>query len=212
MRDDFSSKVKDTAGRRVAFRCSNPSCGRVTSGPREDPSSAMNLGVAAHITAASEGGPRYDAYVTVEQRKSHENVIWLCQTCAKLIDSDVQRYDVATLVEWKRGAEARAAVELEHHFAAVDLGFSRVVSLMPDLIAEMSEDLSQFPLRREFVLLQKNWVYWNKGNELVYYFDDHPDLRDKIRILENHDLVTEISYNNVERFIFSEKLAVYLAT
>ena len=43
----------------------------------------------AHICAAAQGGPRYDASMTPEERKSFENGIWLCQSCSKLIDTDI---------------------------------------------------------------------------------------------------------------------------
>ncbi|MCK2184103.1 hypothetical protein [Halomonas getboli] len=37
-----------------------------------------------------------------------ENGIWLCQSCAKLIDNDESRYPVALLRQWKVEAEAGA--------------------------------------------------------------------------------------------------------
>ncbi|MBU5676819.1 hypothetical protein KQI88_10350 [Alkaliphilus sp. MSJ-5] len=43
--------------KRVAYICSNPGCGKLTSGPHSDSSKASIIGVAAHITAASKGGP-----------------------------------------------------------------------------------------------------------------------------------------------------------
>jgi hypothetical protein len=64
MRDDFPDEVKRTLANRAALICSNPDCGASTAGPREDPSKALNIGVAAHITAASPGGPRYDTNLT----------------------------------------------------------------------------------------------------------------------------------------------------
>jgi hypothetical protein len=36
-------------------------------------------------------GPRYDPVLTVEQRCSVANGIWLCQNCAKLIDNDPKK-------------------------------------------------------------------------------------------------------------------------
>jgi hypothetical protein len=60
MRDDFSEDIKRALAARVANQCSNPDCRAVTSGPQTDPSKAVNVGVAAHITAASPGGPRHD--------------------------------------------------------------------------------------------------------------------------------------------------------
>lgn len=105
-RDDFPTKVKLELAKRVGFLCSH--CGRATTGPTVDPQKSINVGVAAHITAASPGGPRYDASLTPEQRSSAENGIWLCQTCAKLVDSDELRYTVDVLREWKQQAEERA--------------------------------------------------------------------------------------------------------
>jgi tetratricopeptide (TPR) repeat protein len=113
MRDDFNAKTKETLARRVGYRCSNPDCRKLTSGPHDDPTKFINIGVAAHITAAAEGGPRYDRSLSSEARSSVDNGIWLCQDCAHLIDSDVQRYTVELLREWKRQAVQRARDEIE---------------------------------------------------------------------------------------------------
>ena len=106
-RDDFSPHVKETLAKRVAYHCSNPKCSVITTGPHTDAEKSINIGVASHITAAASGGPRYDALFTPEQRSSIGNGIWLCQSCAKLIDSDVLEYNVAKLNEWKSQAEQK---------------------------------------------------------------------------------------------------------
>lgn len=112
-RDDFTQGTKVALANRVGSRCSNPKCERATSGPNEDPAKAINTGVAAHITAAAEGGPRFDSTLTRDERRSIENAIWLCQTCAALIDRDTDRYDLATLNLWKQLAEHSALQALE---------------------------------------------------------------------------------------------------
>lgn len=105
MRDDFSAKTKNALYSRVNFHCSNPDCKIHTSGWHTDNKKAAIIGVAAHITAAAEGGPRYDPNLSSEKRKSPENGIWLCANCAKLIDSDVERFPVELLLKWKVLAE-----------------------------------------------------------------------------------------------------------
>src|SRR4051812_26890757 len=80
--------------------------------PSSDKRSRINVGVAAHITAAAEGGPRYDGRLTAEDRKSGENGIWLCQVCAKLIDSDVMRFTADMLRNWKKQAIRQAFAEI----------------------------------------------------------------------------------------------------
>ncbi len=112
-RDDFPKKTKDTLSRRVGMRCSNPDCRQTTSGPQSDPDKAINIGVAAHITAASSGGPRYDGSLSKVERSSIQNGLWLCQNCAKLVDSDVGRFTVELLQEWKKNGERSAQRALE---------------------------------------------------------------------------------------------------
>jgi hypothetical protein len=112
MRDDFPAAVKQTLAHRVGLLCSNPQCRASTIGPRLNSSETINVGVAAHICAASPEGPRYDPVQSQEQRRSLDNGIWLCQTCAKLIDSDVTAFTPAVLQSWKRQAEADARLRL----------------------------------------------------------------------------------------------------
>lgn len=113
MRDDFAPKVVDLLAKRVGFLCSRPGCGQPTSGPQVDAAKSINIGVAAHITAASPNGPRYDSALSPEQRGGIENGIWLCQTCGKLVDSDPTRYPAPLLQAWKQLAEDRAIRDIE---------------------------------------------------------------------------------------------------
>jgi len=213
MRDDFAMQVKETLAKRVAHRCSRPECRQVTTGPQEDPERAINVGVAAHITAAAPGGPRYDNSLTAEQRRSIENGIWLCQRCAKLVDNDPLRYSCEVLREWKREAEKTAIYELEQKVipqAYNNNVFEKLEKLMPHLLSEMRKDLKEHPLRREFVLLKKNWCYWPGGKELAYYYEDHSELDGMIHILLNYGLINDITFNEVARYIMTEELVNYL--
>jgi len=112
-RDDFSKQTLDRLAKRVGVRCSNPSCRKLTTGPRTESPYIINIGVGAHITAASPGGPRYDLSLSSQQREFADNGIWLCQNCAKLIDNDSERYPAEALREWKAKAESSALAELE---------------------------------------------------------------------------------------------------
>lgn len=168
MRDDFPLPVKDLLDKRVAFRCSNPACRKPTSGPQEDPEKSINIGVAAHITAASPDGARYNPSLTNEGRRSAANGIWLCQSCGKLVDNDENRYTVEILQHWKAVSESAALRSLESRTDADDneLLFLRLEQLMPDFLEEIRKDLTAHPLKRLFVPLSKKWTYWASGDEL----------------------------------------------
>jgi hypothetical protein len=112
-RDEFPKPVLDTLAKRVGFRCSNPDCRQLTAGPREDETKTVNIGVAAHITSAARGGPRFDGSISAADRGAFANGIWLCQNCAKLIDNDPSRYSIEVLQTWKVQAEDAARAELE---------------------------------------------------------------------------------------------------
>lgn len=103
-RINFSNETKAVLGRRSAFECAI--CKAPTFGPSmESMESVTCVGVAAHITAASPGGPRYDAALSPKQRCSAENGIWLCQNHAKMIDDDEVKWTVSELRAIKQAHE-----------------------------------------------------------------------------------------------------------
>lgn len=110
MRDQFAAKVVETLAKRAGQRCSLCNC--PTSGPHDDPSRSVVVGEAAHIRAASPDGPRYDPTQTPEERISAENGIWLCRNDHGLIDRDVDRFSVETLLQLKQDAEDRIRREM----------------------------------------------------------------------------------------------------
>lgn len=212
MRDDFLGPVKNELAKRVGMRCSNPECRLPTSGPQSSSSGAVNIGVAAHITAAAPGGKRFDPSISTEVRASTENGVWLCQNCAKLIDADDTGYSVDRLREWKLVAESTASLELRGYKVVADDSaiWRKIESAMSDLLQEMRTDLQKTPVQREFFLMHRRLSYNMSGPHFFYYFDDHPNLRQKIRILENYGLLNDITYTSVEKFLISERLADYL--
>jgi len=112
MRDDFSAKTINTLSRRAGFRCSNPNCRKLTVGSNEIRDKSTLIGVAAHITAAAAGGPRFDRSLSPIQRSSIENAIWLCANCSTLIDKDFGKFDIDLLNKWKDDLETETANEL----------------------------------------------------------------------------------------------------
>jgi flavin-binding protein dodecin len=110
-RDNFSPNVKRTLAARAGHRCSV--CQKSTSGPSNDSASVLSDGIAAHITAASPNGPRFDPSLTSEERHSAENGIWACTQHGREIDADASAFSVELLRGLKRIREESAKRDLE---------------------------------------------------------------------------------------------------
>lgn len=181
-----------------------------TSGPDGD-CGVTNTGVAAHISAASPGGARYDEALSPGARSDITNGIWLCQTHAKLIDDDELTYTAALLRDWKETAEHMAALEARGFTVRKAAPFAELEKKAPKLIAEMREDLAKEPLVREFILLWKAMSY-NPGNTpfFVYYYDGHEYLPSLMTIMQHAAAIYDISFNDVPRYNFTEDFVAYL--
>lgn len=209
-RDDFSRPVVDRLAKRVGMRCSCPDCRMPTSGPDGD-GGVTNIGVAAHITAASPGGARYDEALTSDVRSSITNGIWLCQTHAKLVDDDELTYTPAVLRDWKETAEHMAALEARGFTVRKAAPFADLEKKAPRLLAEMRKDLIGNPFVRQFIVLSRR-VSYNPGPTpfFAYYFEDHDHLLSIMTIMQHARAIYDIAFNSVPRYNFTEEFVSYL--
>jgi hypothetical protein len=210
-RDDFRATVIRTIAQRSGYRCSNQTCLRPTIGPDGADESA-SIGVAAHITAAAEGGPRYDPTLTAEERAAAENGIWLCQTCSRLVDVDVASHSIDQLKEWKTLAEMRAYLGIRGFAIVVSRSFQKLEGKMPSLVAEMRDDIASAPFIREFIIGSKKWSYNGDPQNPIfsYFFEDHDNLKPMLKVMQNHYAIIDTTHNNTDRFEFTEDFAEYL--
>jgi hypothetical protein len=111
-RNEFTELVKRTVAGRVGYLCSK--CRNPTIGPNDDSAKTILLGEAAHITAATAGGPRYDPALSEYERKSVNNAIWLCTACHTLIDALESTFSSTFLHKLKREAEQLALDNLSY--------------------------------------------------------------------------------------------------
>ncbi|WP_156885135.1 hypothetical protein [Oribacterium sp. NK2B42] len=173
-RDEFTDKIKSVLYERVGGICSNPNCNHVTSGPHTDSEKRASIGVAAHITAASEGGPRYNKTLTSKERAATENGIWLCNSCATLIDKDAERYSVEKLKAWKKRAEERQLMRLE-------------------MAADFAEDRKLLETASRFIADVRQWVE-------IYF--DQSELMDSYKEIWGslHSLLAKYNYDKKYRY------------
>jgi hypothetical protein len=110
-RHNFTQETVNKLRRRAGNICSNPDCYKQTLEPQiNNEEKTTDTGIAAHICAASENGPRYDKSMSEKDRKHISNAVWLCSHCATKIDREYSAYSVALLKQWKKSAEERIRI------------------------------------------------------------------------------------------------------
>ena len=138
-RDDFTTITVRKLAERAGYFCSNPYCKKFTVGPNEnDDENSTKIGIAAHICAAAEGGPRYDASQTPSERKSIQNGIWLCGNCSILIDkNNGDDYPVEWLKEWKKQHEKMIKKFVESGFSPLSGDFLKENSSEKQIVQDL---------------------------------------------------------------------------
>ena len=136
-RDDFLVSTKLQIAKHAGWLCSYPSCRKLTVG------GGVSIGTAAHICAAASGGPRFDAEMPPEERRSASNGIWMCRDHGTAIDSDPAGFPVEVLRGWKKDAEIDARRSVLHG-AAPSIGAPTRDALRIRLREAAAADLAVF--------------------------------------------------------------------
>jgi len=108
-RDDFTECTRRKIGQRAGWLCSFPGCRVFTEGATSDENGRMSVGTASHICAAAPGGPRYDETMTLDERRSVTNGIWMCRNHGTAIDSTDPKFTTELLRAWKKEAETESS-------------------------------------------------------------------------------------------------------
>lgn len=203
MRDDFSVKTKDILAKRVGYTCSNPNCQMFTIGPNSDDNKNTSIGVAAHITAASQGGPRYDNNLSPDERQGIANGIWLCQSCSVLIDKDSKRFTVELLREWRDNAEKQASERLNKQLGTsgmfTDKNDSETIKPNGYYEKEFNGQKIRYFLDGKFLHIEHELA----NNIIAYYVMDEegnmvdqkwPFSLDEYELIINPDLVLKVTH------------------
>lgn len=148
-RDEFTAQVKRTLEQQAGSRCCNPGCCQPTRAQSWDGAKSINIGTAAHIHAAAEGGARFDPNMQPEERKAADNGIWMCRNCGTLIDADEGGFPAEVLRTWKqevleeRRADVTAPARRLHQSAPTDadgLGRQSDIQRYEEFINELPSD------------------------------------------------------------------------
>ena len=112
---DFQDKTKRIIAGRAGYQCSIPGCNKLTIGPGKEHDEIINKGDAAHIFSGAKNGPRGNGGLSLNDLKSPENGIWLCNNHHTIIDSNKgNQYPAPLLISFKNLHEQRIALKLEN--------------------------------------------------------------------------------------------------
>ena len=78
-RDGFTQKTKEDQAEVAGYKCQR--CHQ----------SCKSDGQVAHIKAAAEGGPRFDAGMSKADRRDISNAVYLCPECHREVDTNPER-------------------------------------------------------------------------------------------------------------------------
>lgn len=132
------------------------------------------------------------------------------------MDSDLSRYTIEKLGEWKSDAEATAARALERRRSPITESegvFLEAERLMPDLIAEMRKDVRADKTRliREFVPLRNRKIaFGHTKPRFVYYQTEHPDLQLQLDWLEEMGVIVDVTPKNAPVYRMTSVFADWL--
>lgn len=108
-------------------------------------------------------------------------------------------------------AEMRAYLGLRDFSIIISRSYKKLEAMMPDLIQEMREDIIENQLMRTLLLRYRELSYGGVSEPcLIYYHEDHEQLQGKLKIMRNYRAVIDLSYNDVQKFEFTEDFIDYL--
>ncbi len=189
-RDNFRQEDKTILAKRVAFFCSNPDCRLLTIGPAKDSKKGIvNTGDAAHISAASPGGCRYDSTQTPEQRKDIDNGIWLCGVCSKLIDRDTS-YTREILYNWKSRAEAETEARQRQYQISKDENIEKIIQ---NMMESALTDIGKFFNEENTIFLSCTKKVQSKEKNGLTPTNEILTLEDIAKILRNGTCISFVS-------------------
>lgn len=186
-RAEFSAKTKEQLAKTVGYLCSKPDCNEKTIGPKGNEGETQNLGEAAHIHAASKNGPRYNADMSDDERKSFSNGIWLCKKHAREIDVNIEKFTVGLLQEWKEKAILKAKIRIENPNLALEEYTQREKKILLKINGVLEDSNSKYMLKEHPYESDFQQEHLNLIFELYNY------LVENINRIQNIDLKTVIN-------------------
>jgi hypothetical protein len=131
-----------------------------------------------HIEAFGKNGPRYNPYMTDDDRRHFDNLILLCDECHSIIDNkeNENNYSVSLLKEWKKNHEGKRINQLSLNPSLLKLAIDAIAKaefngnydkddrkLQP---FDIADKINYNAIKRNKSLINEYKIYYNKINSL----------------------------------------------
>lgn len=104
-----------------------------------------------------------------------------------------------------------AALEARGYAVRKARRFADLERKLPNLLAEIRQDLSEDPLVRQIILLSKRFMYTpGRTPYFVYYYEAHEKLDSMLTVMQHYGAVYDISFNDVPRYNLTEEFVSFL--
>lgn len=104
-----------------------------------------------------------------------------------------------------------AALEARGYAVRKARRFADLERKLPNLLAEIRQDLSEDPLVRQIILLSKRFMYTPGITPyFVYYYEAHEKSDSMLKIMQHYGAVYDISFNDMPRYNLTEEFVSFL--
>ena len=145
-RVNFLKSTRKILAGNAGHMCSFYNCGKPTIGPEikgDGTVGTKGIAVAAHIYAASPGGPRPPVGLTDKEIRAESNGIWLCPDDALKVDNFQFEYPAELLLEMKQVRVFAQSLALQNpivSFMAHSIGMKRLDSIVRKHLPDLDKD------------------------------------------------------------------------
>ena len=89
--------------------------------------------------------------------------------------------------------------------------FEQLEEMVPDLVAEMRDDIESSPFSRGLIVFRRKWSCGGQENSFFTYFrEEHDELLGKLNVMANYGALADIRFNDVYRYEMTMEFVEYL--
>jgi hypothetical protein len=208
---NYTRKTEKLLFNLASNECAHPDCTK----PLLAEDGNTLIGIIAHIEAASENGPRYNAEMTNDERRGFANLMVLCDEHHKVIDNKENEsvYPKELLISWKSNHEAKAKQRILKNpsllFDAVNqilkLEFvEETETLSAQTKYRIDDKISYNNVKRYRIFIDEYKIYYGKLDKIYQEMDRFGPKKDKLfRIIKHIYLGVKKEY--VDRGDYGEE-------